>query len=129
MDILNDVIAGKGSEILGALTKQGFNSDNAQNFIKESGSSIMSALESGKVNLGEGDIQQKADSIIGNIDIASLASKVGISSDMAQTGLGTIVPIIMNALQDKLGDASGIMSLLGNSDNAGGLLGAVKKFF
>jgi len=129
MDIFNDIIGEKGAEILGALTQQGFSADNAQSFIKESGGSIMSALESGNVDLGQGDIEQKANSLIGNIEIASLASKVGISSEMAQTGLTTVAPIIMNAVQDKLGDASGIMSLLGNSDAAGDLLGSVKKFF
>ncbi len=129
MDILNDIIGEKGAEILGALTQQGFSTDNAQSFIKESGGSIMSALDSGKVDLSQGDIQQKASSIIDNIDIASLASKVGITSEMAQTGLGTVVPIIMSAVQDKLGDASGLMSLLGNADAAGGLLGKIKKLF
>ena len=129
MDILKDIIGDKGAEMIGALTSQGFNTDNAQNFISQSGNSIMSALNSGNVDLDQGDIQQKTQSIIGNIDIASLASKVGITSDMAQKGLGTVVPIIMSAVQDKLGDASGLMALLGDSDAGGGLLGKIKNLF
>jgi len=129
MDILKDIIGDKGTEILAALTQQGFSTDNAQSFISESGDSIMSALNSGNVDLTQGDVQQKTDSIISNIDIASLASKVGINSEMAQQGLGTVVPLIMNAVQDKLGDASGLMSLLGNSDAGAGLMGNIKKLF
>lgn len=129
MDILKDIIGDKGAEILAALTEQGFSGDNAQSFIGECGDSIMSALNSGNVELGEGDIQAQSNSLIGNIDIASLAQKVGISSEMAQSGLGTIVPIIMSAVQDKLGDASGIMSLLGGAAENSGVLGKIKNLF
>ncbi len=129
MDILNDIIGDKGAEILSALTQQGFSADKAKSFISESGGSIMTALNTGNVDLTEADVQQKSDSIIGNIDIASLASKVGISSEMTQKGLATVVPLIMSAVQNKLGDTSGLMSLLGNSDAGAGLLGNIKKFF
>ncbi len=129
MDILNDIIGDKGAEILGALTQQGFSADKAQSFISESGSSIMYALNSGNVDLSQDNIEQKSDSIIGNIDIASLASKVGISSEMAQKGLGTVVPLIMSAVQDKLGDTSGLMSLLGDSGAGAGLMGKIKNLF
>ncbi len=129
MSILNEVIGDKGAELIGALTQQGFNTESAQNFINESGGSIMSALSSGNVDLSEGDIQQKANSLIDNIDISGLASKAGITSEMTQKGLGIVVPIIMGAVQDKLGDTAGIMSLLGNSETGGDLLGSIKKLF
>ena len=129
MDILKNIIGDKGTEILAALTEQGFNGDNAQSFISECGDSIMSALSSDNIELGEGDIQTQANSLIDNIDIASLAQKVGISSEMAQSGLGTIIPMVMSAVQDKLGDASGIMSLLGGATESNSALGKIKNLF
>ncbi len=129
MDIIKDIIGENGTEILSALTENGFDSAQANNFLGEAGSSIMSALSSGNVSLDDNDTTQNAESIIGNINIAELASKVGINSDLATNGLNSIVPVILKLAQEKFGGIQGVMGMLSNSGEAMGMLGKVKSFF
>lgn len=129
MDILKDILATKGGELLGTLQSQGFGAEQAQTFLGESGERILDTLKSGQVNLGQGDVQQQANAVIGKLDIAALAAKVGISSDMARQGLTSIVPMILSTLKDKVGDSAGLMALLGDKQGMGGVMDMAKGLF
>lgn len=64
--------------------------------------------------------------LISKLDIGSLASQTGVDSAQASTGLQSLIPVLLSALQGKAGGAEGILSLLGG-DKAGGALGSIGK--
>jgi len=100
MDILGTILQAKGGDLLSSLTGSGFTQEQAGKFLPEAGNSLLSIL-------GDKGGDQDADSILGQLDIASLASKVGIDSSLAETGLKQIIPIIMSQLGG--GDLGNIM--------------------
>ena len=104
MDILGTLLNDKGSELLSGLVSSGFSQEQADKFLPEAGSSVMSLL-------GEGDLDIAA--ILEKIDIAALAEKVGIDSSLAQAGLEKILPMLMEQLGGSdLGNIMGKMKSL-----------------
>ncbi|MEW5757470.1 MAG: hypothetical protein AB1810_14330 [Pseudomonadota bacterium] len=119
MDILKDIINEKGADLIGSLTKAGFAGDIAKYFLSEAGTSMISAIGSGNVDLSSGSVDQKSNALLNNIDPTALATKVGINKDLASKGLAIIAPVVIKLLQDKLGDNQGLLGMLGAAKSSG----------
>jgi hypothetical protein len=108
MDILKSLIGDKTMGVLvSGLIGRGFTRDQAERFLPEAGSSVISAIKD--TNNGA-----DVDSILGTIDIPDLASKIGVDSSMITNGLKYIIP--------------GLMDLIGGND-VGNIPGKVESFF
>jgi hypothetical protein len=127
MDMLNTLIGDKGGDLVASLLKQGFDNNNANTFLREAGGSISSAVTSGKVDLSQGGISDQVGALLKNIDITALASRVGIKPELAQSGLNTVLPTLLQLLQQ--GGGQGIGSLLSGAGSTGDLLNMAKKLF
>ncbi len=128
MDILKDIISEKGADLVASLTKTGFAQDTAKNFLSEAGGSMISALGSGNVDLKAGDVTQKSNALLANVDIAALAAKVGIDKGLASKGLAIVAPVVIKLIQDKLGDNPALLGMLGAA-KSGGVGDMFKKLF
>lgn len=129
MDILNSLINEKGGELVSSLLKQGFDNNSASSFLREAGNGIGAALTSGKIDLSQGNIGDKAGDLINTFDISALAASVGINPEMAKNGLAIVAPKLLQLLQQQLGDNQGLASLLSGATKGGDLLNMAKKFF
>ncbi len=107
MDILQSILGDKAGEMISGLVGKGFSQEQAEKFLPEAGSSIVSAFENSGGN-------SDADSILGNIDLSAIASKLGIDSNLVDQGMKFILPTILGQL---------------GGSGAGGLLGKIKSFF
>ena len=117
MDIIKSIISEKGADLLGGLTGAGFNMEQAKGFLPEAGSSIASAV-GGEDGFDLSDITKLGDlgGIMGNIDIAGLASKTGIEIPMVENGIKSLLPMLQNFLSAGAGDniTSGLMGGMKN---------------
>lgn len=127
MDILKELISSKGAGLVSQLTGSGFSAEQAEKFLPEAGGSIMGALQGLDVKalLGS-DAASQTSSLLGNIDVAGLASKLNLDSAVAKGGLEKFIPVVMGFLKDNQA-AAGVLGLLGGK--AGGLAGMAKGLF
>ena len=107
MNILSTLLSDKATDLVSGLIKNGFTKEQAEKFLPEAGEKLMSAMDNN-------ESEMDADSILGKIDIGSLASKIGIENSLASTGLQQLIPVILGQL--------------GGSE-LGGLASKVKSFF
>jgi hypothetical protein len=127
MGIVDELISSQGSELLASLTGQaGLSAQQAEKFLPAATEQVVSQVKGGGFDLASLLGGDGIGSLISKLDIASLASQVGIPESLASGGLQALVPVLLSALQGKAGGAEGILSLLGG-DDAGGALGAVGK--
>jgi len=108
MDIAG-ILSSQGPELLKTLEGVGFSADQAEQFLPEAGQQIAGALSGGGLEnlLGSADIG----TLLERVDVADLASKLGIDGGLVGSGLNAILPQIMEALK---GEAGGILGGLGS---------------
>ena len=124
MDLLNNLISNHSSELISTLTDSGFNTEQAQNFLPEAGRGVTEALSGGNLSeLLTGDTNALMSTILEKVDVAGIASRLGIDESMVNEGLSALVPKVMEIFQ---GEGGGLASLLGG-EGAGGLLGGLAK--
>jgi len=130
VDFLQDLLKDKAGDMIAELTgKAGFEADAAEKFVPEAGKATVDAL---KANAGSLDLENLASaanvsSLIGGMDIGSLASKVGISTDKASGGLTAMLPMMLKFVGARSQGAGGLVGLLGLAGGLGGLGGAADK--
>ena len=127
MGLVDELLSGNKSELLQGLTeKAGFTADEATKFLPPAAEQVVAQVKGGGFDLssllGGGGVS----SLISNLDIGALAANVGIEESKVTAGLQTVVPLLLSALQNKAGGASGVLSLLGG-DTGGGASGALGK--
>lgn len=105
IDIVSKLLSDKGPQLISSLQEQGFSLDQAEKFLPEAGKQVFDLVTSGNID---------TDSILGKIDIASLANVVGADNNLISNGLQSILPSLVEYL-----GAGGI----------GGMLGSFKKLF
>jgi hypothetical protein len=119
MDLIKSLIKEKGGDLVSHLTeKAGFNAEQAEAFVPEAFTSVMDAVKGGAD-------AKDTDGLLGKIDLAGLASKVGIDSGMAKGGLTAILPMIMSLLGSKAGGLGAITSMFGGGGDVAGKLGGL----
>jgi len=109
MEMITNLLSGQGAELISKLVGNGFSQEQAEGFLPQAASSVMSAMSNG----------DGADSILEKIDIASLAEKVNLDSSMVSNGLQAIIPALLEKVGIEHFDVGGL----------GDMLGSVKKFF
>ena len=133
MDLMGMVMSSKGQELISGLMQSGFSAEQAKEFLPEAGKDILSALtkqDSTQLNLE--DSASQTSNILADIDISALASKVGLSSGIVNSGLQMLIPQVLSVVKEKLGSGADLLSLLGGSntdDMAAGLGKMVTGFF
>ena len=130
MEILKNLISEHGPSLISTLTENGFTADQAQQFLPEAAQGVSGAISDGGISelLSGGDESVIASTIMNKIDIESIASKVGIDSSQASSGLTTLIPKVLALINTEGG---GLSSLL-DSGNAGGfsrIVGMARKLF
>jgi hypothetical protein len=130
MEILKNLISEHGSSLMSTLTDSGFTAEQAQQFLPEATQGISDALSGGGIAdmLSGGDLGGMASSIIGNIDVEGIASKVGVDSSVASNGLSALVPQVLGLMN---AEGGGLSSLLGGEGGGGlgGIASMVGKLF
>lgn len=125
MDFLKDILAQKGTELAGTLVeKSGFSTEQAQAFVPEAAHSAFDVVKEKAGDLDLANLASNTDAVISGIDVGALASKVGIDSSQARSGLGAILPTLLSAVQERAGGLSGLTSMLGG-EGLGKALGGV----
>jgi hypothetical protein len=127
MDFLKELISSKGAGLVSELADLGFSAEQAEKFIPEAGGSIVDAMQGLDLSalLGSGAAEQTS-SLLGHIDIAGLASRLGLDTGLATGGLEKLIPVAMDFLKDNPA-AAGVLGLLGGK--AGGLAGMARGLF
>jgi hypothetical protein len=102
MDALSSIIGGKTTDVLiSALIGRGFTPEQAQNFLPEAGVCVISAFRD---NEGTTDLQ----TIRGKIDLAAIAKRAGVDSNLLNNGMDYIIPSILSQIDD-----GGLVKMLG----------------
>ena len=113
MEMIKSLISEHGASLMSTLTDSGFSADQAQQFLPEAAQSISDAVSAGGVSgmlSSGGDVDDMASTILNNIDIESIAGKVGIDSSMVSNGLTALIPQVLAMISSEGG---GLSSLLG----------------
>lgn len=129
MDFLESILKEKSGDLLGTLTGgAGFSAEQAEKFLPEAGSNVGQALVSKASDLDMSDLASASNigAILGGIDVAGLARKVGVSTEQGTNGLNALLPMLLGFLGDKGKDAGGLMGLLGAGGGLADKLGALK---
>lgn len=123
MDILKDLLMNNSSELVDTLSATGFSAEQAQEFIPEAAEGVQQALSGGDLLslLGGGDAEGIVSTLLEKVDIAGIASRLGIDESMVNTGLETLLPRVLEIMNEQ---GSGLSSLLGGE---GGVLGGIAK--
>ena len=86
------MIKSNTSEMLRALRADGFNADQAEQFLPEAESSLVFAMS----NVLDSDDQDRA---LGGIDVEALAGNTGLEAPLVEKGLKTLLPLVMKKLR------------------------------
>lgn len=118
MEILKNLISEHGSSLMSTLTESGFTADQAQQFLPEAAQGMSDAISGGGISelLGGGDEGGMASTIMSKIDIDGTASRVGIDSSLAGSGLDALIPRVLAMINTEGG---GLSSLLGGGEGGG----------
>ncbi len=119
MDILNQLMGERGGEMLSALTGAGFSAEQAEKFLPVAGEGIGKALGEADVTALLGASDDPVAGLLDKIDVSGIAARVGLDASLVETGLRSLLPQVLVALQ---GEGGGVSSLLG-----GGLGGLLKR--
>jgi hypothetical protein len=121
LDFLTEILKDKGAEMVSALTsKAGFSTDQAEKFVPEAGSSAVEVLKSKALSLDMENLASPGNisAILGGVDVAALARKVGVTADQGSKGLTTMLPMLLGLMGSKANGMTGMMSMLGVTGGA-----------
>ncbi|MEN8129568.1 MAG: hypothetical protein ABFS45_05105 [Pseudomonadota bacterium] len=125
MDIFKDLLMNNRSELVDTLSEAGFSAEQAQEFIPEAAQGVQQVLSGGGGDLlsllGGGDSEGIVSALLEKVDIAGIASRLGLDESMVNTGLETLLPRALEIMNEQ---GSGLSSLLGGE---GGILGGIAK--
>ncbi len=109
-NVLNEKTAG-WSKMLS--DKAGFSADQAKSFIPALIEKVTALFKGGKIDLKGLDVSK----LMGQLNVGELAKKAGVDATKASEGLKAVLPDILKQVQDKAGDAKGLV------EGAKGLMG------
>lgn len=121
MDLVRELLEARAGDLVRTLTAQAdFEEETARSFVPAAASAALDAM---KARAGDLDPERMASSsnvatLLDQIDLGDLATRVGIAPDKASRGLTVVLPLILGFLGEKAGGEGGLGGLLGL---AGGL--------
>jgi len=127
--LVQDLVAQHGPKLVAELTsKAGLSAEQAGQFVPAAGDSVAKALAGGGVDLSQvlgGDFG----ALLSKIDVAALARQVGIDGGKAQGALATLLPLVVQLVQQKGGGIEGLLKSLTGGGGLGDLGKAAGKLF
>lgn len=125
MDLIKELISSKGAGLLNELTGSGFSAQQAQKFLPQAAQSVFGAMQGLHVpSLLAADAPTQTSSLLDNVDIPGLASRVGIDVGLTRGGLEKVIPVATGFLKENSG-AAALLGLLGGG--GGSRLGGLTK--
>jgi hypothetical protein len=116
--MLETLLNENGTELLAALTGSGgLDANQAESLLPAALNGIGDAVSGGGLDLGSlmGGGGEGITALLGKLDIAGIASSAGLETGQAQTGLTSLIPVVLSLLGNEAGGAEGILSLLGGA--------------
>jgi hypothetical protein len=130
MDILATLLKDVAPQLIEALTSQGgLDREQAERFVPEATEATLGQLRNAKdLGLDPRDLLEgrNVGSLLSQLDIGSLAGRVGMGESQVLQALQAFVPALLGILNAKGGGAEGALSLLGGG-GAAGVMGAAGK--
>lgn len=129
MSLIDEFMAANGSKLVSQLTASGFSLEQAQKFLPDAGRQLITALQKGDIDLLKAATDRDGlSSVLGGLDIASLAARFGVNEEAVRSGLASTLPSLIDFLKKNGGAlAGGLVS--GLKGNSGGLAGVAKGLF
>ena len=128
MELIESLIREHGAELVERLSGAGeLDAAQAGRFVPEAARDVGAALGGGGLDLGAllgGDLG----SLLSKLDVGSLAGRTGLEESQASGALQSLLPMLLDLLQQDRGGLEGLTSALGAGDVAG-LLGKAGKLF
>jgi hypothetical protein len=123
MEILKDFLTNNSPALVNTLSEAGFSAQQAEEFIPEVGQSVQDAFSGGDLIslLGGSDTDSIVNTLLEKVDIETIANKLGLDESMVSSGVETLIPKVMELINQ---DGGGLSSLLGGE---GGLLGGIAR--
>lgn len=123
MDILNELIADHGSELIDSLSESGFSVEQARDFLPEAAQGVRDALSTGDlVSLLGSDTDNIVATLVEKVNTTAITEQLGLDEAMVNNGLQVLIPKALEILKEQGG---GLGSLLGGGE--GGLFGGIAK--
>lgn len=128
MEILKEFFANHSSELMQSLSDAGFSDEQAQEFLPEIGQGVQEAFSGRDLLslLGGSDVGSIVNTLLERVDVAAIATKLGLDEAMVTDGIETLIPNVMELIDQE----GGLSALL---QGEGGLLGGIarlgSKFF
>lgn len=114
-------------ELIGALTGAGgLDTGEAKSLLPPAISGIGDVLGSGNLDVSKLLGSGGAAELLGKLDLAGIAASAGLNEGKAQSGLSSLIPVVVSLLGEKAGGADGLLSMLGRGSGGGSAaLGAI----
>jgi len=119
MDLIQNLMDKESVAIISELTGQGFSAEQASGFLPEALASLVQSLKG--ANFADLSGSANLTSMLDTVDITGLASRTGVDSSMAKTGLNAVIPHLLAFVQEN----QGLPGLLG--EKVSGLTSAFKR--
>lgn len=124
--MIQAILGDKFKDLTSALTSQsGFSAGQAEAFIPEAAKGFLTTLQENGQGLDLSDISNSASTLLQSFDINSLAEKVGISAEQAQSGIAAVMPILMSFAEQHQDKIESLSSMLGGNSALSGILGSL----
>ncbi|MEN8762891.1 MAG: hypothetical protein ABF290_10685 [Thiogranum sp.] len=119
MDLIQNLMDKESVTIISELTGQGFSAEQASGFLPEALASLVQSLKG--ANFADLSGSANLTSMLDTVDITGLASRTGVDSSMAKTGLNAVIPHLLAFVQEN----QGLTGLLG--EKVSGLTSAFRR--
>ena len=133
MDIISSLLGNKLGKLTSVLTENsGFSQQQAEKFVPEATKEVLNTFKNQGQKLDLSDPAGTASILLSSLNIEDLASKVGISTELVQTGMTALMPTLLFLAEEHGDKLSGLSSMLNKLEGSplGGLLGGISgKFF
>lgn len=123
--MIEALLGDKFGELTSALTGNGFSTDQANAFIPEAAQGFLETFKAHGEGLDLNDLGGSASSLLQSFDISSLAEKVGISAEQAQTGVSAVLPTLLSLAGQHQDKIEMLSSMLGGKGGLGGIFGGL----
>lgn len=132
MDLLKQLLDEHAPAFVNALTRDaGFSADAARKFVPEAAQRSFDAVKSGSVDVDAFVGKRDLGALLGKLDLAALGAKCGLDAQQVETGLKTLLPMLLDVLKQKGIDASLVRMMFGGGGSGvgGGLANLAGKLF
>ena len=128
MSVIQSLLGDQFGNLTSMLTdKLNFSQPQAESFIPEAAKEFLGAYQEKSADLDLSNVSGSASTLLEMININELASKVGISEEQVNSGIGMIMPTLLGLAEEHKDKLEGLGSLLSNLEGSplGGMLSGI----